>query len=129
MIRAAACVGVLVAALGCSSPSRETGVRIGDATLGQFEAGVTTEAWLIAILGEPTTWSPVEGLPGTKVLRYSLGEESGGITSWVTGSSSKNKAVVYFLVTDGVMTRYWADREEKQPLIGDPNPVTGGEKQ
>src|SRR5690606_15089989 len=37
---------------GCAGGRpQETGIRIGDETLKQFEAGVTTEAWLLAILG------------------------------------------------------------------------------
>lgn len=122
-------VGGGLLAGGCSSGSRQTGVRVGNETLEQMEAGVTTEAWLVAILGEPTSWAGVEGLPTTKVFRYALGEESGGLTSLFTGKSSTNTAVVYFLITDGIVTRFWADREIHQPLIGRPSPTPNGEKQ
>ncbi len=128
-----ASIGIAAAGLlamgGCGSPAKESGVRIGDETLRQFEAGVTTEAWILAILGEPTSESYVADLPNTKVFRYALVEESSGLISFFTGGSGKNKAVVYFLITDGVMTRFWADRDTEQPLIGDPNPVQGGQVQ
>lgn len=113
---------------GCGSSSQATGVRIGDETLRQFKAGVTTEAWLVAILGEPTSWSVVEGLPNTKVFRYSLDERQGGFFSAFTGSSSQNAAVVYFILTDGVMTRYWTDREIERTITGRRVEEAGGEK-
>jgi transcriptional regulator of heat shock response len=37
----------------CASVPRQTGVRIGDETLKQFKAGVTTESWVLAVLGPP----------------------------------------------------------------------------
>lgn len=116
------------ASIGCGSSTSTTGVRIGDETLRQFKAGVTTEEWLIAILGEPTSWSIVEGLPNTKVFRYSLDERQGGFFSVFTGSSSQNAAVVYFILTDGVMTRYWTDREVERTITGRRVEEAGGEK-
>lgn len=124
----AAFVVVVGAIVGCGGSSNPSGVRIGDETLRQFKAGVTIEAWLIAILGEPTSWSVVEGIPNTKVFRYSLDEESSGFLSLFSGSSSQNTAVVYFILTDGVMTRYWTDRDTERTLLGNPVPDAGGQK-
>jgi hypothetical protein len=121
-----------VAALlgGCAStPSRETGVRIGDETLKQFKAGVTTEGWLTAVLGEPTSWAEVEGVENTKVFRYATGESSGGLASLFTGGWSKNRAVTYFIISEGVVTRFWADREVEYTLLGKPVEQPTGEKQ
>lgn len=41
--------------LDCSSAPTQRGVRIRDETLKQFKAGVTTESWLLAVLGPPTS--------------------------------------------------------------------------
>ncbi len=133
MMQTARCVvvGPLCAALalaGCSQPPKQTGVRIGDPTLEQFEAGVTTEAWLLAVLGPPTTQSEVEGIPNTKVLRYALGEAAGGLGAIFSGEASKNTAVVYFIITDGIVTRFWADRAMQRTLLGTPVEESGGEK-
>ena len=113
------CVSAPVIAGGCASSSG-SGVRIGDATLEQFEAGVTQEAWVYAILGEPTEVSRVEGVKDTKVLRYSIEARSGGLMSLINGSDAKTLSVVYFIVTDGVVTRYWADREIQRTPLGQP---------
>ena len=116
---------------GCiSAPQRaETGIRIGDETLNQFKAGVTTEQWLLAILGPPTSWAKVEGIDNTVVYRYSTGEASGGIGSVFSGGASKNTSVVYFIITDGVVTRFWADRAVERTLTGKPVEQPSGEKE
>jgi len=96
------------------------GLRIGDETLRQFKAGVTTEAWLLAVLGPPTRAAPVDGLPNTKVFRYTfIIEQSGSIVSKVagTGGESPNDSV-YFIITDGVVTRFWTDRADSHDDSG-----------
>ena len=123
--------GVLSTALatGCTPARQHSGVRIGDETLRQFEAGITTEAWLLAILDEPTSESPVEGVEKTKVLRYAMTEYNSGLLSMFTGADRRTVAVVYFIITDGTVTRFWADREvERTSLLGEPIETTGGEK-
>lgn len=114
---------------GCSAPPRQTGVRIGDETLKQFKAGVTTESWLLAVLGPPTTSSIVQNIPNTRVYRYALGEAAGGIGALFSGQASKNTSVVYFIITDGIVTRFWADRATERTLLGAPVEESGGEKQ
>jgi len=133
--RAGACarLGAGVAAslllAACGSTTRMSGVRIGDETLRQFEPGQTTENWLLAILGPPTTRAAVVGVPSTEVLRYALTEQSGGgLASLLTGRGSRNNAVVYFVVTDGVVTRFWADRQTERTITGRPVEDTSGEK-
>lgn len=126
----AAMFGVVLLA-GCMSaqPPSQTGVRIGDETLKQFKAGVTTEAWLLAVLGKPTSEAPVEGIESTKVLRYALGEAAGGLGAIFSGEASKNTSVVYFVVTEGIVTRFWADRAVERTLLGEPVEASSGEKQ
>lgn len=115
---------------GClSSPSKsQTGIRIGDETLEQFKAGTTTREWLIAILGEPTSKAVVEGVEGTEVYRYATGESSSGFGSVFSGGGIKNTSVVYFIITDGVVTRYWADRATERTLLGKEVEQPEGEK-
>jgi hypothetical protein len=112
---------------GCGAAPREAGVRIGDETLKQFQVGVTTEAWLVAVIGEPTSSSTVEGVVNTRVFRYSLGEADG--VALFGSAPIKNTAVIYFVITDGVVTRYWADRATEHTLLGSPVEKNGGEKQ
>lgn len=114
---------------GCSAPPRQTGVRIGDETLKQFKAGVTTESWLLAVLGPPTSSSVVQNIPNTRVYRYALGEAAGGLGAIFSGQASKNTSVVYFIITDGIVTRFWADRATERTLLGAPVEESGGEKQ
>ena len=114
---------------GCgSSPVEENGIRIGDETLRQLKADVTTEAWLVAILGPPTSWSPVEGVENTKVFRYASGEESSGLLAGLMGKGARTTAVTYFIITDGVVTRFWADRSKEQSLLGGAVEQEPGEK-
>ena len=115
---------------GCvsSAPPEQTGIRIGDETLKQFKAGVTTEDWLVAIVGQPTSQSPLHTIPNTKVYRYSMGESAGGLGAIFSGQASKNTAVVYFVITDGIVTRFWADRETETNVLGEPREKTSGEK-
>ena len=114
---------------GCASPGqKETGVRVGDETLKQFEAGVTTEGWLVAILGRPTSAAPVAGVENTFVYRYATGAESSGLATLVSGQSSHTSSVVYFVITDGIVTRYWADRAEESTLLGGKSDKPSGDK-
>jgi hypothetical protein len=118
-----------VGAGGCAQPPKQTGVRIGDETLKQFKAGETTESWVLAVLGPPSSSSVVANIPNTVVYRYSLGEASGGLGALFSGQPSKNTAVVYFIITEGIVTRFWADRATERTLLGKPVEESGGEKQ
>lgn len=113
----------------CATPPEQTGIRIGDATLEQFKAGVTTEAWLLAVLGPPTSESKVEGVQNTRVLRYALGQAVSGLGALLSGEASKNTAVVYFIVSEGIVTRFWADRATEYTMTGQPVEQRSGEKQ
>lgn len=124
-----ACLVISVGVSGCATPIKQSGVRIGDETLKQFKAGVTTESWLLAVLGPPTSSSVVAGVENTKVYRYALGEAPGGLGAIFSGEASKNTSVVYFIITDGIVTRYWADRALDCTLLGTPVEQPSGEKQ
>jgi hypothetical protein len=98
----------------------ESGIRIGDRTLEQFEEGTTRQSWVIALLGEPTSSAVVEDEPEVRILRYATVEErSGGfLSSLLGGSSTQNVATIYFVVRNGIVERYWADRSESGGLLG-----------
>lgn len=120
---------LLAACAGCSSVPKQTGVRIGDETLKQFKAGVTTESWLLAVLGPPTSASYVANIENTRVFRYALGEAAGGLGALFSGEANKNTSVVYFIITNGIVTRYWADRATERTLLGKPVEQPSGEKE
>ncbi len=117
----------LLAMSGCVSSN--LGERVGDETLQQFQAGVTTEAWLVAILGEPSSMAPVRGVENTQVYRYSLTQQRGGFMAMIYGDDRRTVSVVYFIITDGVVTRFWADRETDHTALGIPIETTGGVKE
>jgi len=119
---------LIVLISGCTSITSETGIRIGDETLKQFSAGVTSEAWLVAILGPPTSQAAVEGIPGTFVYRYATGEKSAGLLSALSGNGARNTSVTYFIISDGPVTRFWADRAVTTTLLGRQVDSPEGEK-
>jgi hypothetical protein len=106
---------LLLALAGCASSG--DGIAIGDKTLEQFKAGESTENWVLAILGEPSGRSPVAGEENTEVLRYTLSRETGGIFAKLFGRPSVTVATVYFVLRDGVVTSFWADRQEEPGLL------------
>ncbi len=65
---------VCLAAGGClivtGNTRHETGVRVSDSTLSQVEPGKTTEAWLLASLGEPTARTRIDCDKKVEILRY-----------------------------------------------------------
>lgn len=124
----AAC-GIIGTGCIASAPVNETGIRIGDPTLDQFKAGVTTEAWLVAVLGKPTSWALVEGVEDTKVFRYATVERASGISAVLGGGSGRNTSVTYFIISDGIVTRYWADRAKENTILGKPVEAESGAKQ
>ena len=68
LLRALPAAALLLAA-ACGSTTTESGIRIGDRTLDQFERGLTRESWLLAILGEPTSSAVVADEPEVRILR------------------------------------------------------------
>jgi hypothetical protein len=117
----AAGAAVSLAAGGClivtGNTHHETGVRVSDSTLSQVEPGKTTEAWLLATLGEPTARTRIECDRKVEILRYehSTHKSSGGAVFLIFagGSDRSDRSVAYFEVTDGIVTRAW--RETNPP--------------
>ncbi|RMH25951.1 MAG: hypothetical protein D6693_08100 [Planctomycetota bacterium] len=100
---------------GCissGSVSEYEGPNIGDRTLAQIEPGETTRAWILAVLGEPTERSTVDGAGDVEVwkwVRRKMTTTRG--SALVVSSKSRTEEVrtVYVELTDGVVTRAWRD--------------------
>jgi len=105
--------GALVGCISSGSVSQYEGPNIGDRTLAQIEPGETSKAWVLAVLGEPTERSVVDGADGAVeiwkwVRRKSTTTRGSAI---VVSSKSRTEEVrtVYVELTDGVVTRAWRD--------------------
>lgn len=92
----------------------ESGTQITSSTLDQIKLGETTEAWLVATLGEPVSRTTVETDPCVTVLRYEhvICKAEGGTVFLIFagGSEEKNVTTTYFETRDGVVSRYWIER-------------------
>jgi hypothetical protein len=111
-----------------SAPPPQSGICIGPETLKQFDAGKTREAWVRAVLGEPTSVSTVADDPAVTVLRYSTMQQADkGLIDSVLGTPGEQAVgTVYFIVRDGIVERFWADQTEQGKLFREPS--EGGEK-
>ena len=89
----------------------ESGVRISDATMQQVEIGKTTEAWIVAALGEPS--SRVELDEDIVLVRYehSVTRAEGGAVFLIFagGSETTQRSTTYFEFEDGVLCRTWSE--------------------
>lgn len=107
--------GCCFAASGCliskTNSTREQGVKVSGSTLDQVKPGETTESWLLATLGEPTSRRPVDET--TSVLRYDhkvVTSKGGAVFLIFAGAEKKEKTnSVLFETKDGVVTRYWME--------------------
>lgn len=106
---------LLFIASGCLLTSSNTtsvsGVKVGAATLRQVEIGKTTENWLVATLGPPTTRTTVRG--DLEILGYNHEVEKksrGSVFLLFSGRSQKvDKSTTFFELNEGVVTRYWTE--------------------
>ncbi|MBT8485358.1 MAG: hypothetical protein HKO59_00155 [Phycisphaerales bacterium] len=91
----------------------EHGTLVTANTLSQIEPGVTTEAWVLATLGEPTAITTVPGTPDVSILRYDYVEEhaEGGAVFLIFAGGSETRHVTrtYFESAGGVITKYWTE--------------------
>ena len=130
--RRAVCLVALVLVSACASPEpSDNGIRIGDKTLEQFRVNDTSESWLISIIGPPTTRTEVPGMnEPVSILRYSVIEKPPrGLLSFFSGGAPpKTTATIYFVVRSGIITQFWADREEQNKLLGGKTEKDVGEK-
>jgi len=107
--------GFVAAASGClivrGSSVDEAGTKISSPTLSQIQTGETTEAWLVATVGEPTRRSAVN--EHISILRYdhTVTMQKGGAVFllFAGGDQTEQTTSTIFEVTDGVVTRYWIE--------------------
>ncbi len=105
----------LFTAAGClvtsSSKTSQSGASVSEVTLDQIRPGETTEAWLIAAAGEPTSRAKVD--EHTSILRYDHVEtRSSGSTIFLLfagGSTKQRTTSMRFEITDGVIQKYWTE--------------------
>jgi hypothetical protein len=119
------CLVTCALACSCQSGLRETGIHIGDKTLEHFKKGQTTEEWLIAVIGQPTSTSVVPTQDHVRILRYTTIDKSTGIFDFLGGSSSRTTATIHFVVTDKIVTDFWADRDTTSFLLGETEKKSG----
>lgn len=91
----------------------ESGVRVSGATFDTIQVGQTTESWLVATLGAPTSRTAVADRPGVEILRYdySRTERSSGSVFLIFGGTTSRQTTsrAFFEVTNGVVTKYWQE--------------------
>jgi len=110
-----ALTGTVALASGClvmkGQETSESGVKVTQSTLTQIKPSETTEAWLVAALGEPTSKRDVD--EQTHILRYDhiVTTEKGGTVFllFAGGESRQEKSTTYFEVKNSVVTRYWTE--------------------
>lgn len=115
LIRNVLIASLLFAASGClltsSNTTDESGVRVGANTLRQVEVGKTTDDWLMATLGPPTSRKVVR--ENMEIVGYDhelVKKSKGSVFLLFAGSSKKiEKSTTYFELNDGVVTRYWTE--------------------
>lgn len=107
----------ILTASGClvvsGSSTYESGVKITPTTLERIVVGQTTEAWVIATLGEPSERNEVEDQPNVQIFKYehTTHESSGGAVLFVFADAKNKsyKSVVYIEITDSVVSDYWTE--------------------
>jgi len=105
----------LSAAAGClftsHSSLKESGMKVSSVTLDQIRPGETTEAWLLAAAGEPSSRREVD--KNTAILCYdhvSTRSSGGTVFLLFSGHSTRKETTsVKFEVAGGVISRYWVE--------------------
>jgi len=113
---AAACLTIALLP-GCLAGGRSktqlTGDFVGSRTLSQIEPGETDKAWVLAVLGEPTSRTHIEAT-GTEVWKWryrKVEKSSGHVFLLVRGADRDETVVTTFVEFDGdVVKRAWRDR-------------------
>ena len=108
-------IALLMLAGGCLVTSgkhtSESGAKVSHVTLDQIRPGETTESWLIAAAGEPSSRRPID--EHSSILRYdhvTTTSSSGTVFLLFSGGSTKKQSTsVIFEVRDGVVQRYWTE--------------------
>ena len=93
----------------------QSGVHISQATMRQIEVGRTTEQWVIAALGEPSSRAEVGDEKDIVLLRYEYRakrSEGGAVfLIFAGGSETTRRITTYFEFTDGLLSRTWTEHD------------------
>jgi outer membrane protein assembly factor BamE (lipoprotein component of BamABCDE complex) len=89
------------------------GKPIGNATISQIKPGETTKAWVLSLLGDP---SSVREMPdGTEVLKYEYNKQRDGkfvlFPIIFLNDSKVQKTACYVEIKHGIVTKRWIDRD------------------
>ena len=112
--------GVLITAFtmtatGClvvsGRSTHESGIRISEATMQQVEIGETTEAWIVAALGEPTSRTELDDHIVLARYEHSVTRAEGGavLLIFAGGSATTRRSTTYFEYDDGILCRTWSE--------------------
>lgn len=113
ILLAALAAGVVACGAGClvSTHSHETrsGTYVPESTFAQIRPGKTTEDWVRATLGPPTSESVLRD--NGRILKWSYSEhrESSGAVFLIFGGHSEKDTdhTAYVEIHDGVVTNAW----------------------
>ncbi len=101
---------------GCSvihshSTTKMMGKQVSDDTLARIEVGVTSEDWVVATLGEPTSREKVND--STTIMKYASKKIRSANSTLLfvfdTSSKKEEKRTVYFEFRNGILDRYWEE--------------------
>ena len=91
----------------------ETGTVVHESTLRQVELGKTSESWLMATLGPPTSRCKVNDEPGVEIITYNhevVRNSHGHVFLLFSGSNrTVDNTRTIFQINDGVVTKYWTE--------------------
>ncbi|MDI6450996.1 hypothetical protein [Anaerobaca lacustris] len=87
------------------------GPAVGAETLRQVRVGSTSREWVLGTLGEPT--SQTQTPEGTEILRYvytkKVDSDFKAFIFLNFDDKREERTVLYFEITDGIVTRYWRE--------------------
>lgn len=110
------CVVTAFNASGCISSRSDVtygpkGPAVKSSTLRKIKAGRTSEAWVLGVLGEPTSETVTPD--GTKVLRYEYTKKVDSdfeMPLFIDSHDKREECTVYFFeINDGIVTRFWKE--------------------
>jgi outer membrane protein assembly factor BamE (lipoprotein component of BamABCDE complex) len=105
--------GMILTSTGClvtsNSEVKRSGNYIPDSTFDQIKPHETTEGWVRATLGKPTSIDKLDD--GAEIWKYTyvVRKESSGAVFLIFGGSSANEVehTAYVQIKDGVVTKAW----------------------
>lgn len=118
LVRLASATALIAATLplgGClvSGSSKETmsGTYVGPSTFAEIEPGTTTEKWVLAALGEPTSKSTLDD--GSSLWKWAFRKDrsSSSAVFLVFGGSSRKETegATFVQIRDGIVVKAWQD--------------------